>query len=328
MIFINRSKWGQFSEEEMSQYQESVFQYYRERGFPYYSTDPADRHREYLRLLQYDFRSVLCPVTKVIRQTMHGLNLAWSFHPHAFGVRCNQNRTPLEAFGDEETLRAVIRKRIRHGDNMSDSGLRKTLKIFTGVQAVSNFRPTAAAAVYHQWCPRRGRVWDMSGGYGGRMLGAHLAQVQYTCTEPCSDTFQGLCQMNELLRLNSEILQVGSEEYRPEPNSLDFCFTSPPYFNTEQYSLETTQSWVKFPQPEDFREGFLRPTLEHCYYGLKKGGFLALNIANVRTYPQLEVDTVSVAQSLGFRWVDTYRLALSSINKQGFKYEPIFLLQK
>ena len=38
--------------------------------------------------------------------------------------------------------------------------------------------------------------------------------------------------------------QCGSEEFEQDRNSLDFAFTSPPYFDTEQYSNEQTQSYL------------------------------------------------------------------------------------
>ena len=38
--------------------------------------------------------------------------------------------------------------------------------------------------------------------------------------------------------------------------SLDLCFTSPPYFDTEKYSDEDTQSYKKFPTEDGWVNGF------------------------------------------------------------------------
>ena len=70
------------------------------------------------------------------------------------------------------------------------------------------------------------------------------------------------------------------------------CFTSPPYFDTEKYSEEPTQSYIKFPKENDWISGFLIKTIKNCHYGLKNEGYLALNIA--KTFEGLSSDFVSV----------------------------------
>lgn len=327
-LFINKKVWQAFTPEQTDAYVNDVFDLYRKKGFPYYPTDMESRTKEFNKLLRYDFSQLFDPETKAFRQTMHGLNLAWSYQPHSFGVRCGKLRTPIEAFEDDDIFKRVIRKRMVRGDNMSDSGIRKTLRVFTGTQGVSNFRPTAAAAIYKHFCPNGGKVWDMSSGYGGRLLGSYLAGVEYIGTEPCTLNYNGICQMNTDFNLGGTIHQLGSEVFRPEFESLDFCFTSPPYFNTEEYSDEETQSYIKYPTKELWRDGFLHDTMQNCMYGLKPGCCMAININNVKSYPTLEEDTISVAKQVGFEHIDTYYLALSKLNGYGFKYEPIFVFKK
>ena len=53
-----------------------------------------------------------------------------------------------------------------------------------------------------------------------------------------------------------ELLTIGSEEYKPKKNSLDFAFTSPPYFDTEKYSNEKTQSYLKYSNINTWKESF------------------------------------------------------------------------
>jgi hypothetical protein len=65
-----------------------------------------------------------------------------------------------------------------------------------------------------------------------------------------------------------ELLTMGSETYRPKKESLDFAFTSPPYFDTEKYSNEKTQSYLKYKNINTWKEKFLRKTFENVYYGL------------------------------------------------------------
>lgn len=330
-IFINKTIWDKFNEDEMEKYIEDVVNYYRETGFPYYSTESVYRDTEFEKLSNFDLgRIVIVNDGKIcFKQTMHGLALAWSYFPHSWSVRCNGKKTPLEAFNT--MLPEVVRRRIKTGTYMSDSGLRKMLKIFTGVQSVSNFRPTTAGALYNMFACN-GTVLDMSSGFGGRLLGFIVSNAnKYIGLEPSSKTFSGLCQIKEDYGKNKniELYNIGSEEYDIKENSIDFCFTSPPYFDTEQYSDEPTQSYVKFPTKELWLNGFLKKTFEMCYRGLKPGKFMAINVANVKTFSDLEGSVISKVLDVGFKLVEVYFYLLSSIShKTKFKSEPIYVFQK
>lgn len=329
-ISIPKKTWNNFTEEEMNRYVDSVFTYYKNiRGFPYYPTDKENRDKEFNNLLKYNMSDIITNDT--IKQTMHGLALAWSYFPHSWEVICNGMKTPKDVFDNDELFRKVIEKRIKIGDNMSDSGIRKMMKIFTGVQCVSNFRPTAAGAIYDMFA-KNGVVWDMSGGFGGRLLGAIKSEVRkYITTDPSTKTYKGLVELNaDYGNEIGEIHKLGSEQFTPDKNSLDLCFTSPPYFNTEQYSDEKTQSYNKYDEQEKWRVGFLRKTMENCYFGLKNNKHMLINIANVRSYKNLEEDTIKSGIEAGFTHTGTLKMVLSSMttSKTNIKYEPIFVFKK
>jgi len=330
-IFHNKSFWENLSESEYNDYINEIFKYYRQEGFPYYPTDSNFRKKEFNKLEKYDRTNLIYDNT--IKQTMHGLALAWSYFPHAFNIKCGNMLTPYEAFMDDDILLKVIKKRLKMGTYVSDSGIRKMLKIFSGVQSVSNFRPTAAAALYDTFAPN-GVVWDMSAGWGGRLLGAMISSVQiYIGTEPSIETYKGLTKLsNDFINYaDAWIYDMGSEDYMPPKDSLDFCFTSPPYFNLEKYSDEATQSYIKFKTKEDWLNGFLKKTFENCYYGLKPNKYMGINIADNKTI-KLEDDTIKIANDVGFKLHNTLKLSLSNINlknkKSKFKYEPIFIFKK
>lgn len=332
--FPNRAEVETYSEEDKERLVEKIFKHYRKVGFPYYPTDKVWRYEKYQQLRKTDYISIL-EEDKSIRQTMLGLSLAWSYMPHSFSVECGNMRSPLQAFESDVVFKKVLQKIIKLGNSTTTSGIRKTLKIYTGTQGVSNFRPTAAACIYHHLGCKGKVVWDMSCGYGGRLLGANLVGVgKYIGTEPCGATYNGLQKMIEdWITIPTEIHQCGSEDFIPQSESLDLCFTSPPYFNTERYSDENTQSWVKYPSKKKWLNDFLKKTFENCYVGLKKNGKMVINIANVRTYQTLEEDTVKVAQQVGFQLIDTWKVSLSSMpgankDSSGHKYEPAFIFQK
>jgi len=306
-----------------------------------------EKRQELLDLLVADHADIIDRLGR-IKQTMHGLALAWHYQPLAWTVKCGNRKTPIEVFTDEESFLKAIERRTKLGNAFSDGGLRKILRTFSSTQSVSNFRPTAAAAVYHRLLPDEGGVvWDMSAGFGGRMLGALACDRvgKYVGTDPASNTIEGLREMaNELVpmaeqlgrrTLEVELHQVGSEDFVPERNSLDVAFTSPPFGpGHEKYSDEATQSYKKFPTQQEWLHGFIGATLRNCAHGLKRNGILAINIASVAAYPNLARVFLRFAEDNGWRLVERLQLQLSKmvglkhIGKSAFKSEPIFVFKK
>jgi hypothetical protein len=309
---------------------QKVYDSWKEKGFPYYSTDDAWRNERYEQLINYKRDVLVDRRTKVIGQTQHGQSLAWSFMEHAWGIKCGKMLTPMDIWNDEKALKKGLAK-ILDGvffpktlpHRITDSLMRLMLRRITGTQMVSNFRPTAAAALYDIFVDKKsplegtesGTVWDPSMGYGGRLLGAIAAGVNYIGTDPCIPTFKGLEQILERYgNLGNEysIHRQGSETYIPEDESLDFVFTSPPYFGWEAYGDEPEQSSIKFDTSEVWKEKFLKQTIANAYKGLKTGKYLALNVANTKQYKTFEEDTVTLSKSVGFTHTDTWWLSLST----------------
>lgn len=367
-IKINSTHWNTFDDEVMAKFKEAVFQHYRVVGkrfealgmtpYPHIvlNTD-KQKLAEIEELLNYTNKVfdgerkklILTEDTTVyILQTMHALGLAWSYFPHWTTVRCNAMKTPQETFENDELFKKVINKRIKYepvgrpkpipngiGTMMTDSGIRKSIKMYTGTQAVSNFRPTAAAAIYEQLLEQPGSViWDMSMGWGGRMLGALACNKvgTYIGCDPATLTFKGLEKLRDDItrlvpdrNLKIDIHCLGSETagmraVLPECG-IDLCFTSPPYFDCEKYSDEPTQSWVQFQSTDAWLTDFMGNTMDNCWYALKPGGIMAINIADVTTYRGMEVYIVDLAKGRG--WIEDkqkMKLTLSS-SVGGVKYK-------
>ncbi len=335
---------------------DEIYEYWQERGFPYYSTDPIWRQQKFKELQNTNWKDLLTQ-DKVIKPNQTGLALAWSYMPHSFGIRCGKMKTPMEIYENEEHFKKGIKKLLTgsffgkqkfddlkpvssslfgdvgssaEGQHKSESIMRSLLRRYTGTQCVSNFRPTAAAVLYSHFAFPGAMVWDMSMGYGGRILGAITADINYVGTDPAEKTFKGLTEIKrDFARPNRHYFlnKCGSEVFEPKENTLDFAFTSPPYFNWEQYGEEEGQSFNQYSGNEEWNNGFLRKTIQNAYKGLKKGCHMGLNVANIKSHKTFEDDTVRIAVEEGFEHTDTYKLQLSS-QESGAKYEPVFIFKK
>jgi len=345
------------NEEQLQSNIDEVYSYWQERGFPYYATDKQYRESQFKTLQSTDFKGLLTQ-DKVIKPNQTGLSLAWSYMPHSFGIRCGKMKTPMEIYESEEHFKKGIKKLLTGSffgkfkpndlmpvmanlfDNDLDAGgdskhksesiMRSLLRRYTGTQCVSNFRPTAAACLYSHFAFPGAMVWDMSMGYGGRILGAIISDINYIGTDPAEKTFKGLKEIRKDFGRDNRhyfLNKCGSETFVPKENSLDFAFTSPPYFNWEQYGEEDGQSFKQYDGAEAWNNGFLRTTIQNAYIGLKKGRHMGLNVANIKTHKTFEDDTVRIAVEEGFEHTDTYKLQLSS-QESGAKYEPVFIFQK
>lgn len=313
----------------------AAFAYARKRGFPHYNLSLGQMMKDFETFKKYDIKKIIEHDNR-IKQTFHCMGLCWSYFPHHWEIPTRKMKTPMDIWNDDKLLMKALISRIKWGGKvgvdgyMSDSDLRKAVRSYSGVQRVSNFRPSAAAAIYDRYCEPESVVWDMSAGFGGRLIGAiRSGKVKtYIGNDPSTPTFGGLTKMaNDFPLIDINLEKVGSEEFKPN-REIDLCFTSPPYFNTERYTDELTQSYQKFTNVESWNESFLRQTIKNCKEVLKSNGKLILNIANVLTHKTLEDDTLRIAKEEGFSLKETLQLKLSTISyKGGHKHEPVFVFE-
>lgn len=147
----------------------------------------------------------------------------------------------------------------------------------------SQFRPSAAKAIYQRYNARN--VLDFSAGWGDRLAGFCAAPKteSYLGIDPNSVLFDGYHSQQELYGTDKSIKMVCSpaEDAQIPEDAFDTVFTSPPYYNVERYSRESTQSWVRYKKFDLWLEGFLFPTLDKCWNSLQEGGHLIINVSDV-----------------------------------------------
>ena len=226
-------------------------------------------------------------------------------------------------------------------------------------------------------------IYDSSSGWGGRIIGAMSSRkkVHYVGTDPNPDTFipeLGISRYEYVAKFYNdncvddysdtltnffevekqgntyELFQDGSELIHNNPKfqkykgKLDISFTSPPYFNREQYSQDENQSFKAYGEYEDWRDNFLRPTLTTIYEYLKNDRYILWNIASIKigksTYYPLEQDSIDILNELGCEYKGKLKMLMTRMvgldpSKSGiknavefegkqYKYEPIFVFYK
>lgn len=254
------------------------------------------------------------------------------------------------------------------------------------IQPAVNFPPLTARYIYEKYTESFKDqdtiiIYDPSSGWGGRILGSMAVSdnrnILYVGTDPNVDNFNsesyGGSRYSDLAnffntrtyRGNSffssthsyEIYSLGSEvihtdkKFKKYKGKLDLVFTSPPYFNREAYSENENQSYKKFDNYSDWRDGFLRQTLKTCVEYLKSNRYLLWNIADIQIggkYLPLEEDSRKILEEFGMKYIETLKMAMEGmpgqnrldengkpkcknfckVNGNYLKYEPVFVYYK
>lgn len=216
------------------------------------------------------------------------------------------NLSANDSFKQDKILRKTLEWIVRSNLGPTPANLYSHVRLVGG-NIPSVFTPMRSKAIYEKWVPEGGVIYDYAIGWGSRMLGALTSKknFKYIGVDPNTETFMAVNKLlNDVERVTgnfgrANLRCVGSEVFVPEPESLDFAFSSPPYFDLEIYSDEPTQSVSKFPEFDGWVEGFVRPTIQNCYTGLKPGAYLVINVKDFGNVP-LEGAWAQVALDCGF----------------------------
>lgn len=255
-------------------------------------------------------------------------------------------------------------------------------------QPAVNFPALTAKWIYENYTSHINQdepltIYDSSSGWGGRIIGAMSCRkkVHYVGTDPNPDNFideLGISRYEYVAKFYNdncvddfsdtftkffdvkkqgntyELFQDGSEliqnnlRFQKYKGKLDISFTSPPYFNREQYSQDEKQSFKAYGEYEDWRDNFLRPTLTTIYEYMKNDRYILWNIADIKigesTYYPLEQDSIDILNELGCEYKGKIKMLMTRMvgldpsksgiknsvehNGKAYKFEPIFVFHK
>lgn len=241
---------------------------------------------------------------------------------HTVASLQDKNSSILGRFNNDEGLKKAIKFCfIYDGGKVRPSNVLGGLRLSGSTP--TNFAPMRVKALLERFCPSGGTYYDFAGGFGGRLLGTLSSKndYKYIGVEPCTDTISGLKELGDYIeevtgREDSfELYQVGSEDFCMEENTIDFAFSSPPYFSLEQYSDEDTQCYNKFPKLDEWLEGYVRQTIKNIYTMLKPNCYYAVNIADFKIGSKSFefVDKwIEISEEEGFEFVQDIKMKIMS----------------
>ena len=265
-------------------------------------------------------------------------------------------------FEDREPLGYNIR--VYDKNKRSIPSILQVFRLGLGTQPAVNFPPLTARLIYEKYLHDQvdNIVWDMCSGFGGRLLGALSSnrKIKYLGTDTNSslighyenlgDFYNTQCNGDNDFEIHYEPAETFNknktfQKYKGRGN---LCFTSPPYFGREIYSLDKDQSCLKYPNYTDWLDGFLTPMIKNCWDFLKPNSHMILNVADIKmgdkNFIPLEQDTIEIGIKQGFSYQGKIDMVMSKMvgvktenvknnyfdmkTKRTYKTEPIIVMSK
>lgn len=320
---LNKKFIESLSKEERLNLVEPLFNILRETGF-IYMDDVSKINKSWERLKKYepDLSS-----DSIFNNSSLGTDICKFFCHSFYDVREKDKPSLVQVFNDDNKLRRVIKNRLGldwfdKGDNEAFN-LTYKMFAFQGPRSMrlviptSMFKPSIAKHICMKYSEKGDLVGDYSAGFGGRMLGALSCERRYQGTDPL--TVPELRRMANHFNLDVKLIQSGSEHFKGDENSLDLCWSSPPYFDQEYYSNDDTQAYVK--GEEYFYETYWKNTLQNARYMLKPGKWFGLNVKNYPRMVEMAIDVFGpVQEQLGLRTVRSHLNKTAGVEKNEYVY--------
>ena len=277
-----------------------------------------------------------------------------------FKLKDEDFRNDVKIDGDEPTIGYKVRVYEKHQKVFPN--IIQVFRLGLGQPPV-NFPPLTAKLIYDKYLPTQEHhiIWDMCSGWGGRLLGSLCSdrQIHYIgsevnlnnkgCYEELGEFYNSNCGGDntfEIFYQGAEIIHQ-NKSFQKYKGKVSLCFTSPPYFGREQYSQDKEQSFIKFPNYNDWLNGFMKPMIKNSWDYLKPNGHLILNIADIKMgseYIPLEQHSIELALQEGFNYLGNTPMVMSrsigiktddaknnwfdSNTNETYKTEPILIFKK
>lgn len=219
-----------------------------------------------------------------------GYNISLLFNKHRLLTDTVQAKNIFFGFNNDEKYKKSFARYMVDVQNKTvpRNQYHRFIRLGTGgYQYVNEFQPSLARDIYKRYVNDGDKVLNPCAGWGGRLIGLAACMfnnIEYVETDPSQKTFEGLQKLKEFLRLGDNYKQYNLpfEDLQLEENYFDFVFTSPPYFDTERYSDEETQSYKRNSSYETWRDNFLFVMIDKIIATMKNGAVCILNVGNKR----------------------------------------------
>lgn len=172
--------------------------------------------------------------------------------------------------------------------------------IFKHCKEATQFKATISKYAY-QWVAKQLKhpikVLDPCAGWGDRLLGALACDdvISYTSTDPNPDLVSGHAEMIKYFRPSDRSktytspITMGAEKITSDKvGKVHLVFTSPPYYNYEDYTNEKGQSIEGGKSFDDWIQDFLYAMLDNSWSCILDSGYMMIHLSDVQKIAMTE----------------------------------------
>jgi 16S rRNA G966 N2-methylase RsmD len=224
-----------------------------------------------------------------------GMKLCEHFFPNFYDIENNKGKS-FSNLWTKENLEKILKWNRNSHSTPYLSELKRGIYFSCGLTKNTMFRPQMAKLLCIKYQPKI--VLDPCAGWGGRMLGVVASGVEYIAFEPNTKTYEGLINLSKFLGIENRVRIICDNALNMDQYSLpkiDMLLTSPPYFDLEIYTHESTQSIQNTPSYEIWNNVFLSPLIQKSLSYLNDDGVSCWNVGKVAGRNMF--DDVNVAHS-------------------------------
>lgn len=191
--------------------------------------------------------------------------------------------SPTEIWTNVKRVRSILRYFLNFDiKEVNSKELLQSIHLNSYVN--SQFKPCIAKFIYDKFNAKS--VLDLSSGWGDRLCGFYASSAKsYFGIDPNTSVYKDYYNQIEFyerfVHKDVHIENLPAEDVDLKDYTFDVVFTSPPYFNTEKYCNEETQSWKRYSNLDSWLNDFLFKILNKSCEHLKDNGYLIINISDI-----------------------------------------------
>lgn len=306
---------------------QEVVKAYQQAGFDSILPNPKFCKIDLYKAINFSYGSLLLP--DCIAFSKIGHKFCSGHFPSIWKTRSKGRQSPEDVFSETRYMCEIVTDILMRGSRPTCSAIRRGIRSYRGSKAISSFMPLIASAIFEKYATENSSVLDFCGGFGGRMMGAWMSPKVKSIyvLEPELETFKGLISLRHSLRKTgtykeTDIKNVDFMHMKTlQDATFDFCLTSVPYFDAEEYSKNACQSYVQYGTYGQWFEKFLLDAIREASRVCK---VVAINVNNTGPYKIADDLRDWLKKEKILRQEDRIRYSKYG---GGFKYEPLFIIQ-
>ncbi len=208
-----------------------------------------------------------------------GLKICQQFCDNFFNIK-SRDKCFNDVYSNPELMEKVHMWGKEKMSALYITWIRKAIYMASGMRNPSYYRPHLSKQIIRTTGKPKGILFDPCAGWGGRMLGTAAAGWNYIGCEPNTETYNNLLKIIDFLNISDkvELHNCPFEDFDLEAmGKVDVVLTSPPYFDIEVYDDKDSQSYIKYPEFNDWLDKWMLVMVRKCLDILKPGGLSCYN---------------------------------------------------